>query len=233
MIPKKIHFIWLGNSKKPKSFVLSLDSIKKHAPAYEVQIWDESAEKEFDLPEYYFRAKKEKKWAFASDILRAHILHRYGGIYFDTDQILLKPLQEDFLEQEFFTATYHNKNDYYGFQLVGTIATHFVMRKIIDFYDSYTDSRYIIVNKVLSDIINTLTDKERKSLTIYPQEYFYPLTEKDRTDNTYAYHLGNTSWIPWWKKAIHMIPGYIHIQKMIKKTLPKSIRDRIYTIEYL
>ena len=42
-----------------------------------------------------------KKWAFVSDYVRFDILYRYGGIYFDTDVEVIKPI-DDILEQGAF-----------------------------------------------------------------------------------------------------------------------------------
>jgi mannosyltransferase OCH1-like enzyme len=232
MIPKRIHFIWLGGNKKTKSFVSALEAVQKYAKSFEVSIWDESREVEFELPEYYFKAKNDKKWAFASDVLRVHVLYKYGGIYLDTDEILLQDIPDFLLENNFFTATYHEQKDYFGFQFVGSVSKHALLERLVHFYDTYNNLEYIIINKVLSDSINSLKEEEKKSITIYPQEYFYPLRETDRTENTYAHHLGDTSWIPWYKKVLYKIPKYIHIQRAIKKILPKQLVAKISKIKY-
>jgi mannosyltransferase OCH1-like enzyme len=227
-IPKNIHYVWLGKGKKPKSFDLAFSSWKKFASGYNIKEWNEESENEFDLPEYYFTAKKNKKWAFASDVLRIHVLKKYGGIYLDTDQILLKDIPESFLDNDFFTAYYHQVKDYYGFQYVGSVPQHSLILKMVDFYKNYNDKSFIIINKVVSDIINSLESAQLKEIKIYPEEYFYPISKKDIDGNTHAYHLGETSWVPTYKKVLHKIPMFARI----KKLLPKRILAKFNNIKY-
>lgn len=53
-------------------------------PDYELRLWDESAIEEIDS-DFVREAIAERKWAFASDVIRLHALYKYGGIYLDTD----------------------------------------------------------------------------------------------------------------------------------------------------
>jgi mannosyltransferase OCH1-like enzyme len=232
MIPKKIHYIWLGGKAKPKSFELALHSWQQYTPEYEILEWNESNITEFALPPRFDLLLSAKKWAFASDILRFHILEKYGGLYFDVDQVLVKELPNSFLEYSFCISSYHQVDDYYGFGLFGSQAGGIVIQNLQREMDAYQGAD-IIVNKIGSTVINKLKLEQVLGLEIFPQAYFYPLTRKDFTDNTYSYHLSNTSWIPWYKKVLHKIPGYIHMQKVAKKLLPGFIKKRLFKIEYL
>ncbi len=75
-------------------------------PDYQFVLWDSSR---FDtsLIPYVAQACHYKKWAFASDYIRAYALYTYGGVYLDTDVVLLKNL-DFFLNNSFFSAIeYH------------------------------------------------------------------------------------------------------------------------------
>lgn len=239
MIPKKIHYIWLGGNTKPKNFDLVFSSWKKHAPGFEIIEWNEEKAKEFlDLPRYYTHAIEQKQWAFASDVLRVHILHKYGGLYFDIDQILIKDIPDDFLNHSFFTATYHEVADYYGFQYVGSEPDSPVITDMKEYYKTLDpENGFIIINKIFSDILNASLSENPEylktyNIKIYPQEYFYPLTNKDVTANTYAYHLGNTSWIPMYKKMLYKIPFYLTIKKIVFTLIPSRIINKLKKIKY-
>ncbi len=238
MISKRIHFIWLSKKNKPKSFELAYSGVKKYANDYEVKIWDEENIKEEsfykNLPKYYFVLMSKKRFAFASDILRFFILEKYGGIYFDIDQVLIKNI-DDLLDNKMFISKYHEVDNYYGFGLLGVTQDHNFIKSITDFYKNYNKKEFIIVNKIGSEIINNILEKnkEDKSINILSQDYFYPLTESHYTENTRSYHIANTSWIPLYKKILFKIPFYLQIKSIIKNLLPKNIKSKIFKTDYL
>ncbi len=97
MIPKIIHYVWLGNDPLPEEMRKCLDSWKRWMPDYRLVKWDENAIR--DLDSVFIReALEEKKWAFASDVVRLYAISQYGGIYLDTDVMVYRsfdPLLEN------------------------------------------------------------------------------------------------------------------------------------------
>ena len=91
MIPKKIHYFWIGGNPKPESVIYCIESWKKYCPDYKIIEWNET-NFDFTKNEYMRQAYKEKKWAFVTDYARLDVIYRYGGIYLDTDVELIKPL---------------------------------------------------------------------------------------------------------------------------------------------
>ena len=91
MIPKIIHYCWFGGNPLPKLALECIASWKKYLPDYEIKQWDES---NFDVNiiPYTAKAYRQKKYAFVSDFARFWIIYRYGGLYFDTDVEVIKPL---------------------------------------------------------------------------------------------------------------------------------------------
>ena len=92
-IPKKIHYCWFGGNPKPELALKCLKSWRKYCPDYEIIEWNES---NFDINanQYCRDAYKEKKWAFVTDYARLAILHEHGGVYFDTDVELIRPIDK-------------------------------------------------------------------------------------------------------------------------------------------
>jgi mannosyltransferase OCH1-like enzyme len=223
MIAKKIHYIWLGKNKKPKTFDMVLTSWEKHAPHFEIIEWNEDTIGEFELPIYYHTLMKQKKWAFASDILRFYILRKYGGVYFDIDQVLVKDFPEKLLENNLFISQYHERTDYYGFGLLGISSGHQFSDYMCTYYKTYSSKHNVIVNKVGSEYIKKLIEKQETGICILPQEYFYPLTKEHFTENTYSYHLSNTSWIPTYKKVLQKLPYYDLLKKVFLRYAPQNI----------
>ncbi len=93
MIPKTIHYCWFGGNPLPELAQKCIASWKKYCPDYEIIEWNES---NFDFSEcdYAREAYEAKKWAFVSDYARFKILYEYGGVYFDTDVEVIKPIDE-------------------------------------------------------------------------------------------------------------------------------------------
>ena len=68
MIPKIIHYIWLGGGPLSPEIEQCIDSWHKHLPDYEIHRWDDDSIQEIDSL-FIREAIAEKKWAFASDVL--------------------------------------------------------------------------------------------------------------------------------------------------------------------
>jgi len=89
MIPKIIHYVWLGNAPLPEDMQKCMDSWKKWMPEYQLMTWDDEAILEIDSV-FVREALEEKKWAFASDVIRLYAIYKYGGIYMDTDVMVYR-----------------------------------------------------------------------------------------------------------------------------------------------
>ena len=93
MIPKIIHYCWVGNTPKPQSVLYCIESWKKFCPDYEIREWNES-NYDFTKNRYMKQAYEAKKWGFVPDYARLDIIYEYGGIYLDTDVELVKRIDK-------------------------------------------------------------------------------------------------------------------------------------------
>ena len=93
MIPKIIHYCWFGRNPLPELAQKCIASWKKYLPDYEIKEWNED---NFDVNiiPYTAEAYAAKKYAFVSDYARFWILYKYGGIYFDTDVEVIRPIDD-------------------------------------------------------------------------------------------------------------------------------------------
>lgn len=131
VIPKKIHYVWVGGNEKSKEIKKCMKTWKKHLSDYEIIEWNE---KNFDIDKHHFTrdAYKMKKWAFVSDYIRAKVLYEEGGIYLDTDVILLNNF-DNFLNEDAFLGF---ENDNYIFTaVIGTKPGHPFMKDVLNYYD--------------------------------------------------------------------------------------------------
>lgn len=94
MIPKIIHYTWLGGNLLPELAETCIASWKKHMPDWEYKRWDET---NFDIaaaPLYVRQAYEARKFAFVSDYVRLWALEQYGGLYMDVDFEVFRPFDE-------------------------------------------------------------------------------------------------------------------------------------------
>jgi len=102
MIPKVLHYCWFGATPKSELVEFCIQSWKVHCPEYEIVEWNE---KTFDLAQSDFAtaAFQRRKFAFVSDVVRAHVLSKHGGIYLDSD-VEVKASLDRFLTHSAFTG---------------------------------------------------------------------------------------------------------------------------------
>lgn len=131
MIPKIIHYVWVGGKEKPKDIMRCMKTWNKHLKGYKVIEWNE---KNFDINAHPFvkAAYNAKKWAYVSDYIRAYAIYTYGGIYLDTDILLLDNF-ENFLKHNAFVGF---ENPQYPFTAVfGAEAGHPLVKDMLNYYD--------------------------------------------------------------------------------------------------
>ena len=130
-IPKKIHYVWVGGKEKPKDIQKCMNSWKEHLKGYEVIEWNEN---NFDMESHPFlkAAYKAKQWAYISDYIRAYVIYNIGGIYLDTDIILLDNF-DNFLNHEAFVGFENAEHPFTA--VFGAKPKHPFIKKMLDYYD--------------------------------------------------------------------------------------------------
>ncbi len=136
MIPKIIHYCWVGKNPKPQSVLYCIESWKKFCPDYEIREWNET-NYDFSKNLYMKQAYDAGKWGFVPDYARLDIIYQYGGIYLDKDVEIVKSFDE-LLDQTAFMG-FENTGDGeffvncgHGF---GAEAHNEVIRQVRDLYN--------------------------------------------------------------------------------------------------
>lgn len=206
MIPKIIHYVWLGGNELPPIAKKCIESWKKFCPDFEIMRWDES---NVDLSKYEFvqQAYDAKKFAFASDVIRFEKLYEYGGIYLDIDVELLKTLDE-FLNLNCFTG-FECSNAINPGIIFGTEKHNQDLKNILEIY---SNRKFIENGKMdLTTVCDIVTDYYKKfglninnttqtlpNIKIFASEYFSPINyytnKKKLTKNTHSIHWYSASW---------------------------------------
>ena len=213
MIPKIIHYCWFGGKPLPRSAEKCIASWKKYLPGYEVKRWDESNFDVNAIP-YTREAYAACKYAFVSDYARFWILYHYGGVYFDTDVEVIRPI-DDIINRGGFLGVESNRNGIYtvnpGLGFAATQGTA-VIGEMMNLYSTFhfinTDGALDLKNIVeitteylsARGLRNTAEIQQCCGFTIYPKDYFCPIDYDTRelkiTENTRTIHHYAESWVP-------------------------------------
>lgn len=197
-IPKVIHYCWFGGKELGELESRCLRSWREILTDYEIKLWNESS---IDLENFPFakEALKLRKYAFVSDVVRLMALQKEGGVYLDTDVLVVKPF-DNLLNNSFFTGEY--KPGALNAAIIGSEANHFVLNQLLDYYKKleFNQDKPITIPEVFDKFLWNINND---TIKIYPQEFFYPLPldQKDEeyskflTYNSYCVHLWNYSWI--------------------------------------
>jgi len=177
MIPKILHFIWVGDEKKRPDNCI--DTWRRHNPGWELRLWGNE-----ELGSHGWRnaahmvAMAGRELNGVADMMRWEILFNQGGVVVDADSIALRPLDDHLLDCPAF-ACWENEiarpgliaAGYFGCAagnpLVGLIIEDIAAEpSVID------DMAWKTVGP------QRLTDSFRKyryfDLRIYPSYYFIP-----------------------------------------------------------
>ena len=176
---------------------------KKHLEGYKVIEWNES---NFDIEQHPFvkAAYEAKKWAYVSDYIRAYAIYNYGGIYLDTDILLLDNF-DDFLNHRAFVG-FENPN--YPFTAAfGAEKEHPLVKDMLDYYDELDTYHFDFKNNNTISVSDILINKYgckvgnmyqvlKEGIAVYPDTILCNPSEK-----SVSIHVFTGTWLDE-KKAI-------------------------------
>lgn len=220
MIPKIIHYVWVGGNPKPKNIKRCMKTWQKHLQDYQIIEWNED---NFDIYEnkYVEQAYKAKKWAFVSDYIRAKAVYEMGGIYLDTDVLVLDNL-ESLLNNRAFVGFENPANPFTA--VFGAEKHHPLLKDMLAYYDDRNflfdhNDQLAGVNTVsVSDILKTKyqaqpNNKEQvlsSGIHVYPDGILCNPSPKSKT--------------------IHVFTGtWMEGAKPLKRKLVTALKVRIKT----
>ncbi len=216
LIPKKINYCWFGRNPLPESARKCIASWRKYLPDYEIIEWNEDNFDVNSIP-YTVQAYEAKKYAFVSDYARFKILYEQGGLYFDTDVEVVRPM-DDIVARGPFMGFEINPGEKRRFGAVnpglgiGAIAGMKLYREIIDYYNNLhfieSDGTYNVTDAVVNITTRELIKAGLKDhcgmqtvagINIYPSEYFNPFDDitgrLNKTENTCTIHWYSKTWM--------------------------------------
>jgi hypothetical protein len=243
MIPKKIHYIWIGGKEKPPMIKKCIASWSKVMPDYEIICWDDS---NLDVEKYQFSkdAYQARKYALSSDMLRYEILYEHGGILLDADVEVIKPFDELLHLEAFagyeppqFSGCFNPGIVNPGSVLAAVKGCSF-LKDVLDVYKNMTfalddqgkvlikqTSPAVLTKYLRSNGLKKLGELQKiKELTIFPTDYFCPIdgetSKVEVMENTFSIHRFAGTWLSSEKQKKSF-------GRLIKKTVKAVLGERI------
>lgn len=223
-IPKKIHYVWVGGNEKPAKIKKCMKTWEKHLKDYEIIEWNES---NFDINSHPFakKAYEAKKWAYVSDYIRAYVIYNYGGVYLDTDVIVVEDL-EKLLNSRAFVG--FEAPDYPFTAVFGAEKNHPLLKDILNYYDSH-NFEYDINNelakvntRIVSDIlidkygclVNNKQQLLKEDIVVYPDGVLC-----NQSEDTVTIHVFTGTWIENKKSLALKLNRFIRSRLISKKRI--------------
>lgn len=103
MIPKILHFIWVGDeSIRPDNCI---DTWVRHHPDWQIKLWGNASLREHAWTNgAHMEQMARRELNGVADMMRWEILYNEGGIVIDADSVCVRPLDEALLDCEAFAC---------------------------------------------------------------------------------------------------------------------------------
>jgi len=208
VIPKVIHYIWIGG-EMPALYKKCVESWFNIGSDFKFEFWDEKRiSEELVVDCFYHEMIKQKKYAFAVDYIRCHILHAKGGIYLDVDMEMIKDISP-LLDGYSFVAGFESPG-LPSCGIIGATKNSHIIAKLRD--GVITNKGLVEIPRILKSVLelegggtNVDGNYHVRDAIIYSEEYFYPynpyrkdsleqLMYMDIKENTYLIHHWGKSW---------------------------------------
>ncbi len=230
MIPRTIHYIWLGKRRKSWAIRECMRSWRRHLADFRFVEWNES---NLNLAEctYIAEASEAGYWAFVSDYFRLKVVYELGGVYLDTDCLVLRSL-EPFLRHRFFSGF---ESDHAPFTAVfGAEAGHPLLQQLLRHYDGKhfrdenggydTTTNTVTVSRVLCREFGCRPDgtyqELREGIAIYPAEVLCRYSPR-----SVVVHLMDWSWGQERMRRLHRLLGGGRERGLVAYATPLAVSN--------
>ena len=221
-----------GNSLTPKPSPKGEGSRNQKETENDNDLFDRRMTFDVNIIPYTAEAYRQKKYAFVSDYARFWIMYKYGGIYFDTDVEVIRPMDDiisrgNFMGFEVDPDGENTPGKYaprYCFGVnpgvgIGVEKGHSFLKRMVDLYAILefqpipvdiawykTIVAYTTEELCRWGLKNTKGIQEVQGIEIYPREYFSPINVVSGrcmiTEQTHSIHRFTSTWSESKKKTI-------------------------------
>lgn len=228
MIPKKLHYVWLGDGEPPEQDRKYIEGWLKVSPGWELRRWGLDDLKGIDSA-FVRETIETKRWAFTSDWLRLSVLSNEGGFYLDTD-VELKSSLERFCGDSLCMGLNYSGRPQTA--LIGAEPHHPIIEEMLA---EYADKHFILAEGCYDETANT--DRffklflrhgvnleklsQDRAAEVMPGVKLYPSSllcrPSGNLENVAHHHKAGTWLTPYKRQAIYELPGGYRVLRLKKR----------------
>ena len=229
-IPKKIHFVWIGK-QMPEFCTYVLDMFKILNPDYDIKVHDESSLND----KYKPLLPKCRRTAQIADLIRASILEKEGGWYFDFDMIpnsSIDTIASEYKVKDFFIVAQRDKR--ITNSIIGSVKNHPIWKSYYNYVVKVEEWNYTMYGPMC------FTEIVPEDMVCNDANMFYALCAKMSTHRMF-YSMNDKEEFKKHYSVIHnrckgRTPHMIHlwgipIRPGVKEIFEKIYKDRGWTFE--
>lgn len=186
MIPKTLHYVWVGGKAIPKKVQDLLDAnAKVLGKGWKIKIW---TEKDFNIDSHPFTSYWYKKgnWAYVSDYIRAYAVFHEGGFYIDTD-VEIKKKFDDLCKEDLVLS--YTGNAWITASTFGAKKGNEVIGNYLRVYDN----KYVMKHQkriMSTDVMTFVAHKHKVESCVLDAKYL----QLDIDGKGYAIHHHHDNW---------------------------------------
>jgi hypothetical protein len=215
VIPRILHFIWIGPDPLPADQRPWIESWKRHHPDWEHRIWTEE-----NLPEDPIRpeiAELLRAPVERADILRLEILYRHGGVYLDTDLECLRPL-DAVLEGQDFVGVCHKPGRITN-TAIAAEAGHPLLERALEEVrpmEMYWTNASERLKEVAGPLLLDRLVKDFPDVKLLEPPVFFPSTPEEREGAIAVHHMARV-----WHNTTTLRAAMLRAEKRLEQTRAK------------
>jgi mannosyltransferase OCH1-like enzyme len=199
-IPRIIHQIWIGPRPAPKELMKTWETMH---PDWDYRFWnEETIENVFPGLLENPLITKCHSYSGKADIIRYHILQKFGGIYIDADTECLKELPNELLRHNCFFVfeSEYERGTLVNNSVIGCLPNNPIWDMMLKEFEDYDETIHDKVSSISYYSPGYITRFLQKHLDldvmILPSYYFSPTTHDRKRENTFlmtqsiGFHVG-------------------------------------------
>jgi hypothetical protein len=188
MIPRVLHWLWLGPDAVPEIFTYYADSWRRFHPSWEIRLWRDDTLSSLSCPDYAQVTSFKTRY----DILRLEILRQCGGVIVDMDVEAIRPLDPLLSGVSGFIGRV--KANHVGNQVLGAIPHHPFFEAAVARFQAGAGADASSSENVGKAFLTRLLAERPDGMTVFPPETFFfqpsfePPQRPDDFPGVYAVH---------------------------------------------
>jgi mannosyltransferase OCH1-like enzyme len=211
VIPRILHYVWVGDQPLPAKVQVNIETWLQANPGFEIRAWT-NENVPFDNA-YLENCRTHRHWANASNYIRLAKIREHGGIYLDTDVMVIRSFNPMLRNKCFLGFQVEDiQKDRVNNAVFGAEPGHWFVDSCIEHllreFDGAEPANHSsprMVTKILCE--HGLDAYDRRGVTVkdvrvYPRPVFYPFSWTESFSlaairrDTVTVHFWDKSWAP-------------------------------------